>query len=62
MTVPTPPMTPGRWWRVVAPDGSLWCETSDEDEAREVLRPGDTLQREYRLEVTEWRNVERVAP
>ena len=36
---------PGRWWRVIAPDGSLWCETSSEDEAREEMRPGDRLER-----------------
>lgn len=36
---------PGRWWRVTAPDGSLWCETSDEDEARAAVRPGDSLTR-----------------
>ena len=38
---------PGRWWRVLAADGSLWCETSEEYEARESLRPGDLLQRQY---------------
>jgi hypothetical protein len=31
------------WWRVEAPDGSIWCETSDEEEAREFMREGDTL-------------------
>ena len=45
----------GRWWRVVAPDGSLWCETSDEQEARESLRPGDTLFRLWRRSEQEWR-------
>jgi hypothetical protein len=25
----------------------LWCETSDEDEARENVRPSDTLYRQY---------------
>ena len=44
---------PGRWWRVEGPDRELWCETSDEEEARESMRPGDTL---YRL--FEWRNKE----
>jgi len=38
---------PGRWWRVVAPEGDIWCETSDEDEAREALRRGDRLERLY---------------
>jgi len=46
---------PGRWWRVVAPDGSLWCETSDEDEARAAVRPGDELQRQWRRLEQEWR-------
>jgi hypothetical protein len=36
---------PTRWWRVISPDGKLWCETSDEKEARESMRPGDKLQR-----------------
>jgi hypothetical protein len=46
---------PGRWWRVVAPDGSVWCETSDEDEARGEMRPGDTLWRQWVYEAREWR-------
>jgi hypothetical protein len=46
---------PGRWWRVLAPDGSLWCETSDEDEARSAMRPGDVLQRFWQRTLTEWR-------
>lgn len=29
---------PTRWWRVLDVDGSIWCETSDEDEARDELR------------------------
>jgi hypothetical protein len=48
---------PGRWWRVLAADGSLWCETSDEDEARERMRPGDTLHREFRAVLVEWREI-----
>lgn len=44
---------PGRWFRVVAPDGSVWCETSKRTEALEAMRPGDRLEREY---ITyEWR-------
>jgi hypothetical protein len=31
------------WWRATAPDGSIWCETSNEQEVREAMRPGDTL-------------------
>lgn len=46
---------PGRWWRVTAPDGQLWCETSDEDEARRSVRPGDTLERLWRCVEEEWR-------
>lgn len=47
--------TPGRWWLVEAPDGSLWCETSDEDEARSRMRPGDTLYRSWHRSQDEWR-------
>lgn len=45
----------GRWWRVVAPDGSLWCETSSEKEARENMRPDDTLWKLWVQESREWR-------
>lgn len=48
---------PGRWWRVTAPDGSLWCETSDEDEARRSMRPDDKLYRSWYAEAEEWREV-----
>jgi alkylated DNA nucleotide flippase Atl1 len=46
-----------RWWRVIAPDGSLWCESSDEEENRESMRPGDTLECLWRREhiEQEWR-------
>jgi hypothetical protein len=43
------------WWRVVAPDGSIWCETSDYSEALEVMRPGDKLERHWRRTEEEWR-------
>lgn len=46
----------GRWWRVIGPDGELWCETSDEDEARESMRPGDKIQRIWEREDREWRD------
>lgn len=49
---------PGRWWRVVAPDGATWCETSDEDEAREAMRPGDRLRRLWVATLQEWREVD----
>lgn len=48
---------PGRWWRVLAPDGSVWCETSDEQEAVAALRPGDRLMLQWRRVETEWRPV-----
>ena len=38
---------PTRWLHVVAPDGSVWCHTSDEEKARAHMRPGDTLYRIY---------------
>ena len=46
---------PGRWWRVIAPDGSVWDETSDEEDAREHMRPGDTLFRQWQRPEYEWR-------
>ena len=54
MTAPGP-WAPGRWWRVVAPDGTTWAEASDEDEAREHMRPGDTLWRQWQRTEREWR-------
>lgn len=50
-----PEMVPGRWWRVIAPDGTLWCETSDEREACKHVRPGDVLERLWTLTLEEWR-------
>ena len=49
---------PGRWWRVTAPDGSLWCETSNEREARDSVRPGDTLSRQFVYQDSEWREIQ----
>lgn len=48
-TVPADPVDwlQGRWWRVIAPDGSLWVETSNPEEAREKMRKGDRLERQY---------------
>lgn len=43
------------WYRVLAPDRSLWCETSNEEEARDSMRPGDILQKLYKAELMEWR-------
>lgn len=45
------------WLRVVSPDGKTWCETSDEIEARERMRPGDVLQKKYTKTKTEWRTI-----
>ena len=45
-----------RWYRVVDEAGKLWGETSDLDEARECMRPGDTLQLLWAREDTEWRD------
>lgn len=59
-------MEPGRWWRVTyrADDGErcLWCETSNEQEARVAYRkllPMDRprLERQFVKTVTEWRAV-----
>lgn len=51
-------MEPGRWWRVIDPEGELWGESSDEKEMREAMRPGDTLQRIYeKIDITrEWKD------
>lgn len=46
---------PTRWWTVLAPDGTLWAETSDETDARNRMRPGDTLWRLWRREDFELR-------
>lgn len=48
----------GRWWRVIAPDGSLWAETSSEKEARMLMRPGDRLFKEYVRTEQQWREVD----
>lgn len=48
---------PGRWWRVMR-EGRLWCETSDEAEARRKMEPGDVLQRLYTFYTDEWRDAE----
>jgi hypothetical protein len=49
---------PTGWWKVVAPDGSTWCETSDEAEARASMRPGDRLRRLWSATVEEWREAD----
>lgn len=47
----------GRWLRVIDSDNKLWCETSDEEEAQDMMRPGDKLERLYVAELHEWREV-----
>lgn len=49
---------PTRWWRVTAPDGSIWAESSDEQECRELKRPGDTLARLEQRTEQRWVEVE----
>lgn len=63
--------SPGRWWRVVYADGrcyesgpsygklQIWCETSDEAEARRAVAEcpgGGVLHRLYERGDREWRN------
>ena len=49
---------PGRWYRIVRPDGSLWMETSSREEAEsESLAPGYTLQQLWVTTKSEWRDV-----
>lgn len=59
--LPEPPAPePGRWWRVLSVDGDLWCETSDEAEAREALAELEGPGSLWRLYVTRgegWREV-----
>jgi hypothetical protein len=46
---------PGRWWRSVGPDGELWGESSDEEEIREMARPGDVIERLWVATTEQWR-------
>lgn len=57
---------PGRWWRVMLPDGTLWLETSDDQEAqfglfgedgeRQGHPPGARIQRLWEKHESEWRD------
>ena len=47
---------PTRWWRVVLADGSVWCETSVESEARERVPKGATVQHLFEKHKREWRD------
>lgn len=54
-----PGMHPGRLWRVVGPEGELWCETSSHEEALSHAREGDQLWRLWESATySEWRAVE----
>lgn len=48
---------PGGWWKVLGPDGKLWCETSNQAEAIEFMRPGDVLYRHFVQKNQQWRPV-----
>ena len=49
---------PTRWYRIMQPDGGLWMETSDPEEARdEAERTGRPLQRLWSRTESEWRPV-----
>jgi hypothetical protein len=51
---------PGRWWRVVSADGTVWCESSSEKEVRRSLKTapgGGTLYRVFERSQREWREV-----
>lgn len=51
-----PDLEPTGWWRVLTPAGEVWCETSDETEAREREKPGYQLERKYVRVQAEWRS------
>lgn len=42
------------WWRVLGPDGALWCETSVESEARDSMRSGDSLEQRETITFARW--------
>lgn len=44
---------PGCWYTVLDPDGKLWLETSNRQEAVDRMRPGDTLYRQWKRVCTE---------
>ncbi len=48
---------PTRWWRVLDPEGGLWCETSSKREALAAKRPKDTLEHLFERVQYEWREV-----
>ncbi|MCV7174899.1 hypothetical protein [Mycolicibacterium sphagni] len=44
------------WWRVTLADGTIWCETSSETEARDRVPDGAVLQKLFEKRKTEWRD------
>lgn len=47
---------PTKWWRSTCPDGTLWGESSDEEEIRRMAHKDDTIWNLWILpEVMEWR-------
>lgn len=46
---------PGRWLRVIDPNGELLMETSDEEEARAAVGVGQRLERQWISNCAEWR-------
>lgn len=55
---PDPTWTPGRWVQLRDPLGVLKCESSDEDECRGFMTPGDSLKRIFvSPQMSEWRDI-----
>jgi len=48
---------PVEWWRVVDLEGEIWAETSDKEDAMAKMRPGDTLEQQFKKVYHEWRTV-----
>ncbi len=48
------PYVSTRWWRAVALDGSVWCESSDEQDVRFFARETDTIMRLERKIWSRW--------
>jgi hypothetical protein len=47
-------LRPTGLWRAVAPDGTTWCEASDEHEVWSRSRPGDILEQQWIGTVSRW--------
>lgn len=47
-------LEPSKWWRVLGPDGNVWCETSSQKEAVDSMRPGDKLFRLHTRTEEKW--------